>query len=395
MRAMKQAERMDNIPFSGIRKVFEEANILEKQGREIINLGIGRPDFDTPAHIKEAAIKALNEGFVHYTSNYGTEGLIDAIKTKLEKENGVRVDKNEIIVTVGANEAVSLAMMALLDPDDEVLVPNPSWLHYFYCAELAGAKSVSYPIKEENDFMINPADIEQLITNKTKMLVVNTPHNPTGAVLSKEVLESIADIAKKHNLIVISDEIYEKLIYEDQVHYSLASFQGMQERTLVVNGFAKAYSMTGWRIGFIAGPKPFIDAMVRVHQYSVTCPTSFAQVGAEMALRGPQDCVEYMKSEFNKRRQLVVDAVNQIDGLRVVCPQGAFYAFINIKELGLTSEEAARYFLHEAGIAMVPGSAFGEYGEGYIRAAFSNSYENIAKAMNYLETATKKIIQKS
>lgn len=382
---------MDHIPFSGIRKVFEEANRLQKEGKDIIHLGIGRPDFDTPQHIKDAAIKALKDGEVHYTSNYGHADLIDAVREKLHKDNHVYVKDNEIIITVGVNEAVSLAMMATLNPGDEILVPNPSWSHYFYCAELAGAKSVSYPLFEENNFSLNPNDIEKLITPKTKMIVVNTPHNPTGAVLDKSTLEQVASLAKKHDLLVLSDEIYEKLIYEDAVHDSIASLPNMDERTIVVNGFAKAYSMTGWRIGYLAGPKELIDAAVRVHQYTVTCATSFAQRGAEAALRGSQSCVENMRLAFDQRRKLVIDSVRKMNGLNVVPPKGAFYAFINTSNLGMTDEKAAHYFLHEANVAVVPGSAFGKFGKGYVRLAFSNSYENIAVAMERIEKQVNKI----
>lgn len=345
-----EAKRMHQIPFSGIRKVFEEVNLLESNGKEIINLGIGRPDFDTPSHIKEAAIKAIKDGQVHYTSNYGIVGLLEALKEKLKTENGLALEDGELIVTVGANEAVSLATLALLDLGDEVLVPDPAWLHYFYCVELAGAKSVSYQLKEEDGYNLNPEEIEKLITPKTKMIIVNTPHNPTGSVASKEALEKLANLAIEHDLIVLSDEIYEKLIYEDCRHYSIASFPGMKERTLTIGGFSKAYSMTGWRIGYVAAAKPFIDAMVRVHQYTVTCATSFAQFGAEAALKGPQQNVETMRNEFNRRRKLVVECINEIDGLSVATPHGAFYAFVNVKMLGRSSEEVARYILHEAGL---------------------------------------------
>lgn len=387
MTSLTQAKRMDNIPFSGIRKVFEEANRLQNQGRNIINLGIGRPDFDTPSHIKEAAIEALKEGQVHYTSNYGTTGLLQALQEKLSGENGINVENGELIVTVGANEAITLAALGLLDPGDEVLVPDPAWLHYFYCAEMAGAKSAFYPLNEEDGFNLNPDVIESLITPKTKMLIVNSPHNPTGSVASQDALEKVSALAKKHDLIVLSDEIYEKLIYEDREHYSIASFPGMKDRTLTVSGFSKAYSMTGWRVGYVAATRPFIDAMIRVHQYTVTCATSFAQYGAEAALRGSQDCVMMMRAEFDHRRRLVLDRIDKIDGLSVSAPQGAFYAFVNVKDLGMSSEKVSRYLLHEAGVALVPGSAFGENGEGYIRVSFANSYENIDKAMGDIKDA--------
>lgn len=386
---MRQSKKMDDIPFSGIRKVFEAAGQLEKQGKDIINLGIGRPNFDTPAHIKEAAKKSLDDGNVFYTSNYGTEGLRSAVAEKLKRDNGLDYEMTDVIVTVGANQAVSIAMTALLDPGDEVLVPNPSWLHYFYCADLVGAKTVSYPLLEENGFNVIPEDIEKLITPKTKMVIVNSPNNPTGSILSKESLQAIADIANKYDLIVLSDEIYEKLIYDDSVHYSIASLDGMKERTVLIHGVSKSYSMTGWRIGFaVSANKEFISAMIRVLQYTVTCANSFAQDGAEAALRGSQQCVEDMRLQFDRRRKLVYDRINKIEGLSCIAPKGAFYCFVNIKKLGMTDQEASDYYLNEAGVAMIPGSAFGEYGAGYLRVAFSNSYENIEKAMDRIAAAT-------
>ena len=386
---MRQSKKMDDIPFSGIRKVFEAAGQLEKQGKDIINLGIGRPNFDTPAHIKEAAKKSLDEGNVFYTSNYGTEGLRSAVAEKLKRDNGLDYEMTDVIVTVGANQAVSIAMTALLDPGDEVLVPNPSWLHYFYCADLVGAKTVSYPLLEENGFNVIPEDIENLVTPKTKMVIVNSPNNPTGSILSKESLQAIADIANKYDLIVLSDEIYEKLIYDDSVHYSIASLDGMKERTVLIHGVSKSYSMTGWRIGFaVSANKEFISAMIRVLQYTVTCANSFAQDGAEAALRGSQQCVEDMRLQFDRRRKLVYDRINKIEGLSCIAPKGAFYCFVNIKKLGMSDQEASDYYLNEAGVAMIPGSAFGEYGAGYLRVAFSNSYENIEKAMDRIAVAT-------
>ena len=392
---MKQSVKMDTNPFSGIRKVFEAAGKLEKEGREIINLGIGRPNFDTPAFIKDAAKKALDDGYTYYTSNYGTEGLRQAAADKFKRDNGLDMTMDDIIVTVGANQAVSIAMTGLLDPGDEVLVPNPSWLHYFYCAELAGAKTVSYPLLEENDFNVQIEDIEKLVSPKTKMIIVNTPNNPTGSVLSRESLEKIAKIAKDNNLIVLSDEIYEKLLYDGSTHTSIASLPGMAERTIIINGVSKAYAMTGWRIGFAASKNAeFISAMIRVLQYTVTCATSVSQYAAEAALAGPQGCIEEMRVQFDRRRKLVYESINKIEGLSCNCPKGAFYCFMNIKGLGITDEEASDYYLNEAGVAMIPGSAFGEYGTGYLRIAFSNSYENIEKAMGKIKGATEKLLKK-
>ena len=392
---MKQSIKMNDIPFSGIRKVTEAVAKLEKEGKDIISLSIGRPNFDTPAHIKEAAKKSLDEGHIFYTSNYGTESLRQAVADKLKRDNGLDYEMSDVIVTVGANQAVSIAMTALLDPGDEVLVPNPSWLHYFYCADLVGAKTVSYPLLEENNFNVVPEDIEKLVTPKTKMVIVNSPNNPTGSVLSKESLQAIADIAEKYDLVVLSDEIYEKLIYDDSVHHSIASLPGMRDRTVMIHGVSKSYSMTGWRIGFaVTANKEFISAMIRVLQYTVTCANSFAQDGAEVALNGPQDCVEDMRQQFDRRRKLVYDRINKIEGLSCIAPKGAFYCFVNIKKLGMSDEVASNYYINEAGVAMVPGSAFGEYGKGYLRVSFANSYENIEKAMDRIARATEAYLAK-
>ena len=274
-------------------------------------------------------------------------------------------------------------------------MPNPSWLHYFYCADLVGAKTVSYPLLEENNFNVVPEDIEKLVTPKTKMVIVNSPNNPTGSVLSKESLQAIADIAEKYDLVVLSDEIYEKLIYDDSVHHSIASLPGMRDRTVMIHGVSKSYSMTGWRIGFaVTANKEFISAMIRVLQYTVTCANSFAQDGAEVALNGPQDCVEDMRQQFDRRRKLVYDRINKIEGLSCIAPKGAFYCFVNIKKLGMSDEEASNYYINEAGVAMVPGSAFGEYGKGYLRVSFANSYENIEKAMDRIARATEAYLAK-
>lgn len=392
---MQQSKKMDNIPFSGIRKVFEAAGKLEKEGKEIINLGIGRPNFDTPAYIKEAAKKALDDGQVFYTSNYGTDSLRKAVSDKFKKDNNLELEPSDIIVTVGANQAVSVAMTALLDPGDEVLVPDPSWLHYFYCADLIGAKTVSYPLLEENNFNVVVDDLEKYINEKTKMIIVNTPNNPTGSVLTKESIEKISQLAIKYNLIVLSDEIYEKLIYDDVKHYSIGSLPGMKERTVTINGVSKAYSMTGWRIGFIGcANKDFISAMIRVLQYTVTCAPSICQFGAEAALTGDQSCVEDMRQAFDARRKLVYESINKIGGLSCICPKGAFYCFVNVSKLGISDEEASNYYLNHAGVAMIPGSAFGMYGKNYLRIAFSNSYENIEKAMGKIKVATEELLKK-
>jgi aminotransferase len=374
------------------RKIFQAAVALESEGKKVIHLEIGRPDFDTPQHIKEAAKQALDEGYVHYTSNYGVPELREAIAEKLHRENGVQVDPaTEVIVTVGANEAILLAMLALLDPGDEVLIPDPIWLHYFYCTQLAEARPVHVPLREENKFQIDPSDLQRAITPKTKMIVINSPHNPTGAILGEESLQAVARIANKHDLLVISDEIYEKITYDEARHYSIASLPDMADRTLTVNGFSKAYSMTGWRLGYVAAPKKLSDSLIRVHQYSATCATSFAQKGAVAAYRESQACVQEMVNEFDRRRRFLVEALEQIQGVSCIRPQGAFYVFPSVKALGVSDEKLADYLLREANVALVPGSAFGEYGRGYLRLSYANSYSNIQEAVDKIGQALRKL----
>ena len=388
---MKVANRMESIPFSGIRTIFEEVTRREKAGEKIIHLNIGRPDFDTPTHIKEAAKKALDEKKVHYSSNYGIPPLTQALADKLQQDNQMSYAPSEIIVTVGGNEAVFMAMMGLLDSGDEVLIPDPCWLNYFYCVQMAGAVPISVPAKEEHQFTPHIDDFRSRITDKTKMIVINTPNNPTGAVYSAEFLAELAQLAVEKDLYVLSDEIYEKMVYDGHRHVSFGSLAGMKERTVTVSGFSKNYSMTGWRLGFVAASPDAISAMVRIHQYVTICATSFAQWGAVAALTGPQDDVHHMVGEFDKRGALVSSALQEMPGIQVSKPAGAFYIFPSIKETGKSSQEMAQYLLDEAKIAVVPGHVFGDFGEGYIRLSYANSYENLEMALSNMSAALKKL----
>ena len=381
--SVQLAERMAMVPFSGIRKVFERAKALEREGRPVIFLETGRPDFDTPAHIKDAAKQALDAGDVHYTSNYGTPALRAAIADKLRCDNGLSYDpETEILVSVGAAEAILAAFLALAGPGDEVLYPEPGWVNYAAAARLAGAVPVPVPLREASGFQMDPDEVRRRLTPRTRLLVVVSPHNPTGAVQSPESLRALAELAVRHDLVVVSDEIYEKILYDDLIHVSLASFPGLRERTITVNGFSKAYSMTGWRLGYAAAPPPFIQAMNRVHQYNVSCACAFAQAGAVAALRGPQDCVAAMVREFRRRRDLVVPALNDIPGLACLRPGGAFYVWLNIQGRRMTSEDFALRLLETAYVSLVPGPVFGESGQGYVRLSYANSYERLAEALD-------------
>lgn len=381
------ASRMEALPFSEIRVMMERATQMQKNGEDVIHMEIGRPDFDTPEIIKQAANTALANGNVFYTSNYGTPELRQAIADKLKRDNGIDYKAEEILVTIGVGEGTYAAVAAFTEPGDEILVPDPVWLNYIHVPHFFGAVPVSYKLREENDYQIDLNEIEGLITPKTRMLVINTPGNPTGVVQSRETLEKLADIAKKHDLIVVSDEIYEKLVYDGASHVSIAALPGMKERTITLNGFSKCYSMTGWRLGYAAAPLEFIKAMVRVHAYINTCAPSFVQEAGITALEKAEPDVQEMVKEYQRRRDYAVSAINAIDGLSCKTPGGAFYIFVNIKSLGRTSAEMADYLLDHAKIAAVPGSAFGPQGEGYIRLSYACSYERIVEAMERLKKA--------
>ncbi len=385
------AARMDALPFSGIRVMMEKANQMQREGADVIHMEIGRPDFDTPQVIKQAAYDSIARGNVFYTSNYGTPELRRAIAEKLRRENGIDCSPEEILVTIGVGEGTYASFAAFLSEGDEVLVPDPVWLNYIHVPRFFGGVPVSYGLREENGYQIDLAEVERLITEKTKMLVINTPGNPTGTVQSRETLEGLAEIAKRHDLIVVSDEIYEKLIYGGEKHVSIASLPGMKERTITLNGFSKCYSMTGWRLGYAAAPVEFIKAMVRVHQYINTCASSFVQEAGITALEKAEPDVQEMVKEYERRRDYAVGALNAMDGVSCLTPGGAFYIFVNVKSFGRSSAEIATYLLEEAKIATVPGSAFGPLGEGYIRISYACSYERIVEGLERMRKALEKL----
>jgi aspartate/methionine/tyrosine aminotransferase len=392
MTAMNIADRMSYIPFSGIRKVFEKASRRENLGEKIFHLEIGRPDFDTPLTIKEMGKAALDDGKVHYTTNYGVPELRETIAIKLERDNNLVFNPaTEIIVTVGTSEALFMAMMALLNPKDEVLIPDPCWPHYFYCARMAGAVPISVSLKQENLFIPDIDDFKSHLTSRTRMIIVNTPHNPTGAVYPAIVLKEIAQFAAENNLFVLSDEIYEKMLYDDSEHVSIGSLPEMKERTITLNGLSKIYSMTGWRIGYVAANKDLIEALVRIHQYTTICATTFAQWGAAVALSGPQGEAEKMVREFDRRRKLVFSKLNEIPGVQTVKPKGAFYFFPSIKNTGRSAEEIANYLLEEVGVVVVPGSVFGEFGRDFLRLSYACSYEDLDGALARMKSAFNKL----
>ena len=309
----------------------------------------------------------------------------------MREKNHVRYDPSEVLVTVGAGEATFAGMAAFLNPGDEVLVPNPVWLNYIHVPESLGAVPSTYSLKEENDYQVDFAELKSKITSRTKMLVIVDPSNPTGGVFSRETLERLAETARKHDLLVLSDEIYERLVYDGVEHVSIASLPGMKERTITLGGMSKAYSMTGWRLGYLCAPREIVQACVRIHQYTVTCAPSFVQDASVVALRECDEDVETMRREYQRRKDYVVKALNAIDSLSCNNPKGAFYVFVNVKSLGRSSAEVAEYMLDHAKVALVPGSAFGSEGEGYLRLSYAAAYEELVEACERIEKAVQEL----
>ncbi|MGE4277230.1 MAG: pyridoxal phosphate-dependent aminotransferase [Lawsonibacter sp.] len=385
--AIKTAARMDQLATSGIRKVNEKALAMERAGEKVIHFEIGRPDFDTPAYIKKAAEDSINRGEVFYTSNFGTMELRQEIANKLRRQNHVDYKATEVLVTVGLSEAVFDVLCSILDEGDEILVPDPAWLNYHNVPRLLGAVPVPYELSEANGYQMNLDEVRSKVTDKTRAVVIITPNNPTGGVLSQETLQGLAELAVEKDLLVISDEVYERLIYDGAQHISIASFPGMKERTFTMNGLSKAYSMTGWRLGYVAAPEEYIAVLNKIHQHNTTCAPSFVQTASIVALRDEKEEVNDMVKEYKRRRDYAVAAINAIPGLSCLSPKGAFYIFINCKSLGKSSAELAAYLLDEAKIALVPGDVFGPGGEGYLRLSFANSYENIVEGCKRLAEA--------
>ena len=385
--AIKTAARMDQLAPSGIRKVNEKALAMERAGETVYHFEIGRPDFDTPAYIKEAAQKALLEGKVHYTSNFGTPELRQAIADKLNRDNGVDYKASEVLVTVGLSEAVFAVLAAILDEGDEILVPDPAWLNYHNVPRMLGATPVTYSLREENEYQMDMDEVRSKITDKTRAVVIITPNNPTGGVLSGSTLQELADLAIEKDLMVISDEVYERMVYDGEKHVSIASLPGMKERTFTLNGMSKAYAMDGWRLGYVAAPEEWIVTLNKFHQHNTTCAPNFVQAASVSALTQEGDEVNEMVKEYCRRRDYAVKAINEIPGLSCLCPKGAFYIFINCKSLGKPSAEVAAYLLEEAKIALVPGDVFGPGGEGYLRMSYASSYDNIVEGCARLAKA--------
>jgi len=361
---------------SGIRRFFDVASTMDN----VISLGVGEPDFDTPWHIREEGIYSLEKGRTFYTSNAGLLPLRKEVCTYLKRRFALSYDSDEVIITVGGSEAIDIAMRAMLDPQDEVLIPQPSYVSYVPCCVLANGTPVPIELKAENEFRLTAEELEAAITPKTKLLVMPFPNNPTGAVMEKKDLEAVAEVVKKHDLFVLSDEIYAELTYLDN-HVSIASIPGMRERTIVINGFSKSHAMTGWRLGYACGPEVIIKQMLKIHQFAIMCAPTTSQYAAVEALRNGDEDVAMMREEYNGRRRYVLERFKEM-GLSCFEPFGAFYAFPCIKDLGMTSDEFATKLLQTKKVAVVPGTAFGACGEGFLRISYAYSLDDLRIALD-------------
>ena len=373
------SEKVLNIKPSGIRKFFD----LVAEKKDVISLGVGEPDFDTPWHIREEGIYAFEKGKTFYTSNAGLKELRIEICNYLKRKFNLTYEPfSEVLVTVGGSEAIDLALRALVNEGDEVIIPEPCYVSYKPCAILANAKPVTIALKAENDFRLTADELEKAITDKTKVLVLAFPNNPTGAVMSKENLEAIAKVVIKHDIYVISDEIYAELTYNGK-HHSIAELPDMKERTIVINGFSKSYAMTGWRLGYACGAKEIISQMTKIHQFAIMCAPTVSQYAAVEALKNGDKDIEEMKESYNQRRRFLLSSFKEMD---IPCfePFGAFYVFPCIKKFGMTSEEFAMKFLDEENVAVIPGTAFGDSGEGFLRISYAYSIEKLKVAMEKL-----------
>lgn len=387
MRTDLIADKAASLQPSGIRKFFDIVAEMD----DVISLGVGEPDFDTPWHIRDEGIYSLEKGRTFYTSNSGLKELRMEIAAYLQRTQGMEYHYlSQIFVTVGGSEAIDLAMRAMINPGDEVLIPQPSYVSYEPCVVMADGKPVVIELKEENQFRLTPEELEAAITPKTKILVMPFPNNPTGAIMEREDLEKLVPIIEKYDLFVVSDEIYGELTYGGKKHVSIAALPGMQERTILINGFSKAYAMTGWRLGYACGPKEVIRQMVKIHQYCIMCAPTTSQYAAVEALRNGDEDVRRMRESYDERRRFVLFTLKEM-GLPCFEPEGAFYVFPCIREFGMTSDEFATNLLKEEKVAIVPGTAFGNCGEGYLRISYAYSIESLKKALKRLENYVRRL----
>jgi|TARA_B100001964_G_scaffold177122_1_gene195181 aspartate/methionine/tyrosine aminotransferase len=380
------ASRQANLGTETAFETLAKAKELERQGKSIIHLEIGEPDFDTPLHIRDAAKKALDDGFTHYGPSAGQLELRESIAKHQTERQGYKVSADNVIVTPGGKPVMFFTIMALIEEGDEVIYPNPGFPIYESMIRYMGGTPVPMQLNEETGYNADIDDLKSLVTPRTKLMIVNSPNNPCGSVIPETDLKRIAEIALENDIVVMADEIYKDMYYGDQEHVSITKFPGMRDRTVILDGFSKSYAMTGWRLGYGVFPDFLVEPIVRLMTNSVSCTSVFSQMAAIAALEGPQDSVWMMMEEFTKRRDLVVEGLNSLPGITCPEPKGAFYAFPNIRGTGLSSQEFAEKAMYDAGVALLAGTAFGQYGDGYVRISFANSQENLQEAIERLRT---------
>lgn len=388
---IEQGIHVNKIKLSRIREIMNYCASLERQGSKILDFTNGEPDFDTPMYIKLAAKKALDEGKTGYASILGVEELRKAIAKKLFVENNLNYNFDEIIITNGVTQGIFIAMMSFLNEGDEVLLPDPGYTVYPEVAKFAGATIKKYKLKSENEFQIDFNELRENITSKTKMIVLISPNNPIGSILQKDTLEKIAEIIKERNILILSDEVYERIVFDDNRNHSIAEIKGMRNKTILLNGFSKNYAMTGWRLGYIAAPSQYIDPMMRLNSITTSGVNNFVQWAGIEALEKEKDECNVMRERYEQRRDYVISEISKIDKLSCTKPVGAFYVFINIQDTGLSSEEFVKYLIDEASVALVPGNAFGEEGEGYVRFCYAKPINEISEAFKRIARALKKL----
>jgi aspartate aminotransferase len=387
---MKLAHRMSRLGTETAFEVLARAKQLEAKGKEIIHLEIGEPDFDTPKNIVDAGIKALKEGYTHYGPSAGLPEVREVIAKYISKTRKINVNPDQVVVTPGAKPIMFFSILALADDGDEIIYPNPGFPIYESVINFIGAKAVPIQLREENDFRLDTDELKKLVTGKTKMIIINSPQNPTGSVLTRDDLKAIAEIALSKDIMVLADEIYSRLPYDDE-HHSISSFPGMQERTIILDGMSKTYAMTGWRLGYGVMREDLAVLIAKLQTNSNSCTATFTQRAGIECLTGPQDEANKMVAEFKKRRDVIVQGLNSIPKISCKTPQGAFYVFPNIKQVGWNSKKLADHLLEEAGVAVLAGTSFGKYGEGYLRISYANSVENIKKGLERIKKTLAKI----
>lgn len=384
------ADGMYRVLSEGALTVLREAKTLEDKGRSILHFEIGQPDFPTPDHVKQAGIKGIEDNYTRYTVTEGIPELVEAIQKEIESTRGFTPEPGQILTLPGAKPGIYLSMISTVNPGEEIIFSNPGFPTYGSLAQYIGAKPIPIKLKEENQFRLDPYDIADKISTKTKLIILNSPQNPTGSVMTKDELDHVADIAEEYDCFILSDEIYSKILY-DIDFYSVTSVDEASERSILLDGFSKSHSMTGWRLGYIIGPEPLIQRISTLVVNAFTCTSEFVQMAGIAALTGPKDSIEIMMKAFRERRELIVNGLDNISGIRCQMPQGAFYAWPNITDTGLSSQEMAHYLLHEAGIACLPGTAFGSGGEGYLRLSYATTRDVISKAITSIKEAVERL----